>query len=104
MPQTTITAGLSIKRPGAEQYSSDGFHLSVEMEADVENAEQFHAVSRALFLEVKAALEAQVAGGPSSQGSSSVDLWAASSGAASPVGASISRMISPVSPSNLRSE
>ena len=81
MPHTTITAGLSIKRPGQEQYSSDGYHLTVEMEADVENAEQFRAVSRALFAEVKAALEAEVAGTPGrAVGEKPVDLWGALSG------------------------
>jgi len=80
MPQTTITAGLSIKRPGAEQYSSDGYHLTVEMEADIEDAAQFRAVTKALFSEVKKALEAEISGGASPQGSSSVDLWAAPSG------------------------
>ena len=76
MPPTTITAGLSIKRPGQEQYSSDGYHLTVEMEADVEDANHFKAITKALFAEVKAALEAQVTGS-SSQGASGVDLWAA---------------------------
>jgi len=80
MPQTTITAGLSVKKPGKEQYSSDGFHLSVELDADVENAEQFRAVTKALFSEVKTALEAEVAGGSSPQGSSGIDLWCTSSG------------------------
>jgi hypothetical protein len=68
MPHTTVTAGLSIKRPGAEQYSSDGYHLTVEMEAEIENADRFRAVSQALFAEVKAALEA---------GEKTVDLWGA---------------------------
>jgi hypothetical protein len=81
MSHTIITAGLSIKRPGKEQYSSDGFNLSVELDADVENADQFGAVTRALFVEVKQALEAEVAGAPSSAaGEKSVGLWGVSSG------------------------
>jgi hypothetical protein len=60
MPHATVTAGLPIERPGAEQYSSDGYHLTVEMEAEIENAGHFRAVARALFAEVKAALEAKV--------------------------------------------
>ena len=80
MPHTTITAGMSIKRPGAEQYSSDGYHLTVEMEAEIENADHFRAVSQALFAEVKAALEAEVAGAPGrAAGEKPVDLWGASS-------------------------
>ncbi|MHC4251902.1 MAG: hypothetical protein ACYS9X_22510 [Planctomycetota bacterium] len=81
MPHTTITAGLSLKRPGAEQYSSDGYHLTVEMEAEIENADHFHAVTQALFAEVKQALAAEVAGAPArAAGEKSVDLWGASSG------------------------
>ena len=76
MPHTTITAGLSIKRPGAEQYSSDGYHLTVELDADVENAEEFRKVTAALFAEVKAALEAEVAGAPGGEaGDKTVDVW-----------------------------
>jgi hypothetical protein len=78
MPHTTVTAGLSIKRPGAEQYSSDGYHLTVEMDAEIENADHFRAVSQALFAEVKAALEAEVAGAPDRvAGEKTVDLWGA---------------------------
>ncbi len=76
MPHTTITAGMSVKRPGAEQYSSDGYHLTVEMEAEIENADRFRAVTNALFAEVKAALEGEVAGAPArAAGEKSVDLW-----------------------------
>ncbi len=79
MPHTTITAGMSVKRPGQEQYSSDGFHLTVEMEAEIENADNFRAVTQALFAEVKASLEAEVAGGAAraAGATSSVDLWGA---------------------------
>jgi len=81
VPHTTISAGLSVKRPGQEQYSSDGYHLTVEMEAEIENADHFRAVTQALFAEVKAALEAEVAGGaPSSQSPSRVNLWAGPGG------------------------
>ncbi len=81
MSHTTITAGMSVKRPGQEQYSSDGYHLTVEMEAEIENADDFRKISAALFSEVKAALEAEVAGAPSrAAGEKSVDLWSASSG------------------------
>jgi hypothetical protein len=67
---------MSVKRPGQEQYSSDGYHLTVEMEAEVTDANHFRAVTQALFAEVKSTLEAEVAdGSPSSRGSSSVDLW-----------------------------
>ena len=77
MPHTTITAGMSVKRPGQEQYSSDGFHLTVEMEADIENADHFRAISQALFGEVKAALEAEVENGSAraAGAGSGVDLW-----------------------------
>ena len=76
MPHATISAGMSVKRPGQEQYSSDGFHLTVEMEAEIENADRFRAVSQALFAEVKAGLEAEVAGAPGrAAGEKSVDLW-----------------------------
>ncbi len=76
MPQTTISAGMSVKRPGQEQYSSDGYHLTVEMEAEVENADHFRAVTQALFAEVKASLEAEVAGGSSGSGQTGrADLW-----------------------------
>ena len=79
MPHTTITAGMSVKRPGQEQYSSDGFHLTVEMEAEIENAEHFRAVSQALFAEVKQALEAEVAGASASSGDvARTDLWGSS--------------------------
>ncbi len=78
MSHTTLTAGLSIKRPGVEQYSSDGYHLTVEMEAEIENADRFRAVTQALFAEVKAALEAEVAGSPGrATGEKPVDLWGA---------------------------
>ena len=76
MPHTTISAGMSVKRPGQEQYSSDGYHLTVEMEAEIENADHFRPVTQALFAEVKAALEAEVAGGSSeSSETGRVGLW-----------------------------
>ncbi len=79
MPSTTISAGMSVKRPGQEQYSSDGFHLTVEMEAEIENADHFRTVTQALFGEVKAALEAEVANGSAQTvgAASGVDLWSA---------------------------
>ncbi len=79
MPHTTISAGMSVKRPGTEQYSSDGYHLTVEMEAEVENADHFRAVTQALFSEVKTALEVAVADGSAraAGAASGVDLWGA---------------------------
>ena len=76
MVMANIAAGMSVKRPGAEQYSSDGYHLTVETEAEIENADHFRAVTAALFAEVKQALEAEVAGAPSrAAGEKPVDLW-----------------------------
>ncbi len=76
MPHTTIAAGMSVKRPGQEQYSSDGYHLTVEMEAEIEDADHFRTVTAALFGEVKAALGAEVAGTPGhAAGEKPVDLW-----------------------------
>jgi len=81
MAKANIVAGTSVKRPGPVEYSSDSHHCSVELtDIEIENAEQFRAVTKALFAEVKAALEAEVSGGASPQGTSAVDLWAASSG------------------------
>ncbi len=78
MAHTAISAGMSIKRPGAEQYSSDGYHLTVEMETDIENADHFQAAVSALFAEVKAALEAEVANGSAAPAETArVDLWGA---------------------------
>ncbi len=78
MPHTTISAGMSMKRPGTEQYSSDGHHLTVEMEAEIENADHFRATVSALFSEVKAALEAEVAGGTAPAAETGrIDLWGA---------------------------
>ena len=79
MPQTTISAGMSVKRPGAEQYSSDGYHLSVEMETDVKDAAGFRAAVHALFAEVKAALATEVAGHEAAE-TQGVNIWAAPGG------------------------
>jgi len=54
MPQTTITAGLSIKRPGPVEYSSDSHHCSAELtDVEIENAKQFRAVTSALCSSAK---------------------------------------------------
>ncbi len=78
MPHTTISAGMSMKRPGQEQYSSDGYHLTVEMETDIENADHARAATKALFAEVRSMLEAELANGsPASGDAGRVDLWGA---------------------------
>ncbi len=78
MVMANIAAGMSVKRPGAEQYSSDGYHLSVEMESNIEDAAHFRTVVAALFGEVKQAIEIEIANG-SAQGDkpAAADLWAA---------------------------
>lgn len=48
MSHTTVAAGMSAKRPGAEQRSSDGCRLTVGTEAGVEDADRFHAVAWSL--------------------------------------------------------
>jgi hypothetical protein len=52
-----IIVGLSRKRPGPEQFSSDGHHLTVEMDVEVTNPQEFHSQVKALFAEVNAALD-----------------------------------------------
>jgi len=56
-----IVAGLTRKKPGQEQYSSDGYHLSVEVEADISTREEFAERVHALFSEVEAALDREIA-------------------------------------------
>ena len=77
MPKANIIAGMSQKRPGPVEYSSDSHHVSVELiDVEVKDATHFHAVTHALFSEVKAALEAEVTGGTlSSPGTSGVSVW-----------------------------
>jgi hypothetical protein len=82
MAKANIVAGMSVKRPGPVEYSSDSHHCSVELtDVEIESAEHFRAVTQALFAEVKQALEAEVTNG-SSQGEkpAAVDVWGASSG------------------------
>jgi hypothetical protein len=71
---------MSLKRPGAQQYSSDGYHLSVEMEADIEDDREFRRAASALFAEVKAALEAEMVNGSPQVGRAEgrADLWGGS--------------------------
>ena len=81
MPQTTITAGMSIKRPGPQEYSSDGYTLALAVDLDAENAEHVRAATKALFAEVRAALAAEMSNGtPTAAKSSQVDLWGGSDG------------------------
>ncbi len=77
MSKGNIVAGLSVKRPGPVEYSSDSHHCSAELvDVEIKNADHFRAVTQALFAEVKAALEAEVAGAPSrADGERPVDLW-----------------------------
>ncbi len=77
MAKANIVAGFAMKRPGPVEYSSDSHHCSAELvDLEIENADHFRAVSQALFAEVKAALEAEVAGAPSrAAGEKTVDLW-----------------------------
>lgn len=79
---TKIIVGLSRKRPGPQQYSSDGHHLTVEMEADMGSSEQFHQKVRALFGEVTAALDAEIAQADGGNGAPDVrfDLWTGGGG------------------------
>ena len=78
MVMANIAAGMSVKRPGQEQYSSDGFHLSIEMESEIADANHFRSAVAALFAEVKGALEAEIANGSARDAEpAAVDLWAA---------------------------
>jgi len=56
-----IVAGLTRKKPGQESYSSDGFHLSVEVEADITTRTEFVERVHSLFSEVEAALDREIA-------------------------------------------
>jgi hypothetical protein len=81
MPHTTISAGMTVKRPGQERYSSDGYHLTVEMEAEIGTAEHFRAITAALFSEVRGALESEISNGkPVAAKPSHGDLWGGSGG------------------------
>jgi hypothetical protein len=81
MSQTTITAGMSVKRPGPQEYSSDGYTLALAVDLDAKNAEHVRAATKALFAEVRAALAAEMSNGtPTAAKSSQVDLWGASDG------------------------
>ncbi len=78
MVMANIAAGMSVKRPGQQQYSSDGYHLTVEMESEVEDAAHFRAAVASLFSEVKQALDAEIANGSAQgEGPAPVDLWSA---------------------------
>jgi hypothetical protein len=81
MPQTTITAGVSIKRPGPQNYSSDGYTLTLAVDLAAENAEHVRAATHALFAEVKAMLEAEVGGQTAGANPSGrYDLWGGGNG------------------------
>jgi len=81
MPQTTITASMSIKRPGPQEYSSDGYTLGFAVDLDAQDAEHVRAATKALFAEVRAALAAEMSNGtPTAAKSSQVDLWGGSGG------------------------
>lgn len=58
-----IIVGLTAKRPGPEQYSSDGYHVTVELEKEIASREDFHRSVRGLFNEVKTALDVEIAQG-----------------------------------------
>jgi hypothetical protein len=79
-----IIVGLCRKRPGPEQYSSDGFHLTVELEVKVTDSEEFHNSVRGLFAEVSAALDAEIAHSKNDNGVDTsgrrADLWTGSGG------------------------
>jgi hypothetical protein len=62
-----ITAGLTRKKPGQEQYSSDGYHLSVEVEADITTRGEFAERVHSLFAEVEAALDREISARSSHQ-------------------------------------
>lgn len=77
-----IVVGRSAKKPGAEQFSSEGFHVQVEIEVPLDGPDQFHQHVRQLFAELQAALDAEMAQtGPHRDevGSGSVNLWSGSS-------------------------
>ncbi len=81
MPQTTITAGMSIKRPGPQNYSSDGYTLTLAVDLAAENAEHVRAATHALFAEVKAMLESEVGGQTAgAHPSGRYDLWGGGNG------------------------
>jgi hypothetical protein len=78
-----IIVGLSRKRPGPEQYSSDGFHLTVELEKEISDQKDFHQSVRGLFAEVSAALDAEITHPKNSNGDASsnhFDLWKGNGG------------------------
>ena len=81
MPQTTITAGMSIKHPGPQSYSSAGYTLTVAVDLAAENAEHVRTATHALFAEVRAMLEAEV-GGQTADAlpSGRYDLWGGGNG------------------------
>ncbi len=58
---TRICVGRSRKIPGPEPYSSEGFTVSVEVETNIVTSEEFRVKASALFEQVKATLEAEVA-------------------------------------------
>ncbi len=59
---TRICVGRSRKLPGSEPYSSEGFTVSVEVETEIVTSKEFRMKARALFDEVNATLETEVAG------------------------------------------
>ncbi|MHC4505568.1 MAG: hypothetical protein ACYTFI_19860 [Planctomycetota bacterium] len=79
MAKANIAAGMSIKRPGPVDFSSDMRSLSVELlDVPIDDAAHFRAAASALLAEVKSTLEAEVAdGAPAAGNAGRVDLWGA---------------------------
>ncbi len=86
---TRICVGRSRKIPGSEPYSSEGFTVSVEVETEVVTSKEFRIKASALFDEVNATLETEVAGcklpldrGGSEPAGRDVSLWGPASNSA----------------------
>jgi hypothetical protein len=58
MPKITVSR--SVKVPGTQEYSSEQFHVGLEIEADVTTPEQFQTVTAALFTDIEQALQTQM--------------------------------------------
>jgi hypothetical protein len=78
MPQTTISAAVSAKRPGPEQYASDGVTIGAEVTVDVKSSDEFHAAARGLLAELKRELDAELAGRSSPAEAVRIDIWSGS--------------------------
>ena len=74
-----IVVGLSRKRPGSEQYSSDGWSVTVELDVEIGSPEEFANTAKALFAEVEAALDTET-GERKPAPKRRADLWTGGNG------------------------